>query len=191
MSKTFKDILRDYSVLDAGKPPEGEYDAINVAGAITDDKLPSLNRISQYHQALRSLNERVRTYLSNVGSAVVESTDRLIHEERYDNRVRPENAVISREVFYGYLPTFRVSSLPYILTAGVVFSLLSIFLIFQMMGVTGQFNLPVSAAMFNLIYPPAGTVRLALYKNPVVLGGIIIILIAGIIALGIMYYKKS
>jgi hypothetical protein len=140
---------------------------------------------------LRSLNERLTAYLANLGSAVVESGDRLMNEERYDNRVRPENAVISREVFYGYLPTFRVTSLPYILTAGVVFSLLSIFVIFQMMGVTGQFNLPVSAAIFNIIYPPAGTVRLPLYKHPVVLGGIIIILIAALISLGIMYYKKS
>lgn len=191
MSKTFKDILRDYSVLNATQPQQEDYDKINVAAAITNDNLPSLNKVSDYHQALRSLNTRVRAYLSNLGSAVVESSDRLINEERYDNRVHPENAVISREVFYGYLPAFRVSSLPYILTAGVVFSLLSIFLIFQMMGVTGQFNLPVSAAMFNTLYPPAGAVRLPFYKNPVVLGGIITILIAGIIALGIMYYKKS
>jgi hypothetical protein len=120
---------------------------------------------------------------------IVNSQETLVSEERYNDRVHPEEATVSREIMYGIFPAFRPTSLPYILTAGVFMSLLSIFIIFQTIGITGELHLPVSIT--QRFSAPAGVILVPFYKNPMFLGGLITILASALIAFIVLYFKAK
>ena len=142
-----------------------------------------------YYNRIRALNKRVRAYLQKSSKKISNAQDTLVNEERYDNRVRPEESTVSREVMYGVFPKFRESSLPYILSAGVFMALMTIFLVLQALGFNSQISLP--QALIGFFVSPAGTVSVPFYKNPMVLGGLVAILGTALIIFIIMYFNKK
>jgi hypothetical protein len=88
--------------------------------------------IAEYYSRLTEVTTNLQMYLDKASKYVADSQYRLVNEERYDDRVHPEESTKSREIMFGILPSLRVRSIPYILTAGVFMSLLTLFLIFQM-----------------------------------------------------------
>lgn len=149
----------------------------------------ALSEVTAYYTELRSLNKQIRLYLNKSSKKISNAQDTLINEERFDNRVRPEEATVSREVAYGFFPKFRESTLPYILSAGVFMALLSIFLVLQALGFSAQVSLP--QALIGFFVSPAGTVSVPFYKNPMVLGGLVAILGTALIIFIIMYFNKK
>jgi hypothetical protein len=145
--------------------------------------------IATYYATLNDINKNLRTYLNKVSSTIADSQDTLINEDRLNERVHPEETIAAREIAYGIFPKFRLTSLPYILTAGVFLSLFSIFLIFQMLGFTGQFNLPQS--LVQQFSSPAGVASVPFYKNPLILGGVVAALASALVIFVILYYKEK
>ena len=150
------------------------------------------NGIGKYHADLINTKERLNTFLDKASDKVVESKDPILNEERYNNRANPQEAVKPRELVFGLFSELRPSSVPYLLAAGVFMACISLLMIFQMFGFTGQINIP--PALSEL----AGKLSMAsassygpFYQNPMILSGLVIILGAGVIALGIMYYKAK
>ena len=177
-----------------------DYDAIvpidiDARIAALDSALASGNRpqietafapISQYYTQLSSVITNLQTYLTKASTYVADSQYRLINEERYDDRVHPEESTKAREIMYGLFPTLRTSSLPYLLAASVFMASLSIFIVFQLGGLSGQFNLPPS--LIQALYSAPATVPF--YRNPMVLSGVIIVLVSAVIIFDYLYFKK-
>lgn len=149
----------------------------------------ALTPITEYHTRIRSLNKKVRKFLNKSSKQISSAQDTLVNEVRYDNRVHPEESTVSREVMYGIFPKFRESSLPYILAAGVFMALMTVFLVLQTFGITGQLSLPQS--IISLFISPAGTVSVPFYKNPIVLGGLTAILGSALIVFMVLYFNKT
>jgi hypothetical protein len=145
--------------------------------------------IATYYATLNGINTNLTTYLNKVSTDIADSQDTLMNEERYGDRVNPEETTAPREIMYGLFPKFRQTSLPYILTTGVFMSLLTIFIVFQLMGITGQVNLPPTVTQF--FTTPAGVVNVPFYKNPMVLGGLVTILASALVIFIILYYKAK
>lgn len=140
--------------------------------------------IADYYSNLTGISNDLQLFLENASKYVVDSQDRLENEERYENRIHPEESVEARELFLGIVPTLRIQTMPYLLATGVFMALMTIFLIFQMIGVTGQIHLPPAVVQWWMT-PATGP---PFYKNPMVLGGAIIVLIAAVI---ILYFKAK
>lgn len=145
--------------------------------------------IANYYTKLTSINTNLRTYLNTVSKKIASSQETLVNEERYDDRAHPEETTASREIMYGIFPKFRQTSLPYILTAGVFMSLLSIFIVFQLVGLTGQVNIPPTVLQF--FTTPAGVANVPFYKNPMILGGLVTVLASALVIFIILYYKAK
>lgn len=146
---------------------------------------------TQYNQIIKSnaagstqLNTALTDLVGNMVSTIATASPSL---ERYVEAVHPEEFTKSREVMRGLIPTLRPQSVPYLLSASVFMALISIFIIFQMMGVSGQLNLP--PALLALWASPAGATPF--YMNPMVLGGLSILLTVAVVTLGIGYYRKT
>lgn len=143
--------------------------------------------ISTYYAKLTQITTNLQTYLKEASSNVSELQSRLLSEERYDDRVHPAESTQAREVLYGLFPTLRLTAIPYILTASVFMAVLTIFLIFQMVGVSGQLNLPPAFALW-LSTPSTAP---PLYKDPMVLGGTAVVFIASTIIFGVLYFRAK
>jgi hypothetical protein len=142
--------------------------------------------IAEYYSRLTEVTTNLQMYLDKASKYVADSQYRLVNEERYDDRVHPEESTKSREIMFGILPSLRVRSIPYILTAGVFMSLLTLFLIFQMLGLSGQLNLPPALVQWwktPAVGPP-------FYKDPMVLGGGVVVFIATTIIFAFMYFRQ-
>jgi len=202
MSSEFQAIIRDYSNIQSPDASQFNLDQriidldsmLSVYINSPDDNSKfavkrELSRITDYYTNIRDLNTRVRTYLNKSSKKISNAHDTLVNEERYDNRVRPEESTVSREVMYGVFPKFRKSTLPYVLSAGVFMALLTIFLVLQALGFSGQVTLP--QALLAFFVSPAGTVSVPFYKNPMVLGGLVAILGTALIIFIIMYFNKK
>jgi hypothetical protein len=149
----------------------------------------ALSPINTYYTQMRAVNKSVRSYLKKGSVKISNSQDTLINEDRYDNRVHPEESTSSREVMYGIFPKFRETSLPYILTAGVFMGLMTIFLVIQSLGFSGQINLPLAITQY--FTSPAGGVGIPFYKNPMVLGGLVAILASALVIFIVLYFKAK
>jgi hypothetical protein len=142
--------------------------------------------ISNYYTNLTTVTTSLQKFLDQASTYVADSDDGLINEERYENRVYPERSVHAKEILFGMVPTLKTRSIPYILASGVFMSLITIFLVFQLGGVTGHINVPPAVQMYALA-PFFGIYGIAM--NPMVQGGVIVIvLIFGV--LGIMKYSE-
>ena len=141
--------------------------------------------ISEYYNEIERINKFLQSYLNE--QAVNISNGTSLSEERYDNKVHPEEAVLSRESTYGLLPELRVRSLPYLLAMSVFMASLSIFLIFQIFGFSGQVNLPQSIT--GLFSSPASAIPF--YSNPLFLGGVIILLLVAVVIFAVLYFKSK
>jgi hypothetical protein len=140
--------------------------------------------ISTYYAKLSHVTTNLQKYLKKASSNVAGLQDRLLSEERYGDRVHPAESTQPREVFYGIFPPLRLKAIPYILTAGVFMAVLTLFLIFQMVGLSGQLNLPPAFALW-LSTPSTAP---PLYKDPMVLGGAAIVFIASTIIFAVLYF---
>ena len=187
MSSEFQEIIRDYSNIES-------IENFNLDTKIQGLTQPSsssqdLSSIRDYYDKIHNLNTRVMKYLTESSKKISNAQDTLINEVRYEDRVRPQETTVSREVMYGAFPKFKESTLPYVLSAGVFMALLTIFLILQALGINGQFSLPQS--IIGFFVSPAGTVSVPFYKNPMVLGGLVAILGSALIIFIILYFNKK
>jgi hypothetical protein len=146
--------------------------------------------IVQYYANLASIKKRLNHFLECSSIQLQDKSSGItLNEERYSNRANPQDAVMPRELVFGLFSQLRPSSIPFVMAAGVFMSCLSLLIIFQMLGFTGEIHAsPAVMNTYSLLTTP-GTVPL--YQNPMVLSGISIILAAAVIILGVMYYRSK
>ena len=160
-----------------------------LAGHISNNLLETaFAPIADYYAKLVSINESLRKYISKSAKDLADSDPRLLNEERYSNRVYPEEAMMARETTRGLIPELRQSSLPYLISISVFMATLSIFLIFQMNGFSGQINIPPGVAAWFASPAPDAT---PFYQNPMILGGIAIITLTGLVIFAILYFQAK
>ena len=141
--------------------------------------------IADYYLTLSEINSDLQTFLNKASVDVAASQEYILNEERYDNRVHPEQSTRSREIMYGLIPELPTSTLPYLLAASVFMALMTIFMIFQMIGITGQINL--STELLSSFTPAVGSIPF--YKRTWFFIGIGGVLIMGIIVFASMYFR--
>jgi hypothetical protein len=144
--------------------------------------------IAEYYSKLVNINETLRKYIGKTAKDLADSDPRLINEERYSNRVHPEESSMPREASHGLIPELRQSSLPYLISISVFMATLSIFLIFQINGFSGQINIPPSVSAWFASPAPDAT---PFYQNPMVLGGITIIALSGLVIFAVLYFQAK
>jgi len=161
--------------------------------ALRRDLSGTFQPIGDYYTKLLTVKNRLNTFLEKASDKVVESKDPILNEERYNNRANPEEAVKPRELVFGLFSELKPTSVPFLLAAGVFMASISLLMIFQMFGFTGQINMPpaLSELPGKLSAAAASTSSGPLYQNPMILSGLVILLGAGVIGLGIMYYKAK
>jgi hypothetical protein len=161
--------------------------------ALRRDLSGTFQPIGDYYTKLLTVKNRLNTFLEKASDKVVESKDPILNEERYNNRANPEEAVKPRELVFGLFSELKPTSVPYLLAAGVFMASISLLMIFQMFGFTGQINIPpaLSELPGKLSAAAASTSSGPLYQNPMILSGLVILLGAGVIGLGILYYKAK
>ena len=140
--------------------------------------------ISEYYAKLLDINTNLQDFLNKATTNVAESQGRLLNEERYDNKVHPEESIQSREIMIGIVPTLRPRSIPYIMAASVAMSVISIFIIFQMNGMSGQVNLPPAIVTWW------STPSTFSFRDPMVLSGLLMVALAGMTIFGVLYYRS-
>jgi hypothetical protein len=144
----------------------------------------AFNTINSHYIKLTDINSKLQKYIADASKQIVETPT---SKERYNNKVHPEESILAREPTFGLLPELRTRSLPYILAISVFMASLTIFLIFQTIGFTGQVNLPPSITAW--LTSPASPVPY--YNNPMVLSGVIILLVVVLIIFIILYFKSK
>ena len=95
---------------------------------------------------------------------------------------------MAREATNGFFPELRQASMPYLISVSVFMASLSIFLIFQMNGFSGQINIPPSVSAW--FASPAPDAR-PFYQNPMILGGITIIALTGLVIFALLYFQAK
>jgi len=145
--------------------------------------------IAEYYSKLTNINTKLQKYINSAAKNLESSDPRLLSEERYTNRVHPEQSVVSRESTFGLIPELRPTTIPYVIAVSVFMAFLSIFLVFQIYGFSGQINLPPSLTQFiSYIMSP---VEGSYFTNPLILGGISILLLVIIVILVILYFRTK
>ena len=156
--------------------------------ALRSDLTSTFQPIGDYYTKLLSVKNRLNTFLEKASDRVVESKDPILNEERYNNRANPEDAVKPRELVFGLFSELK----PYLLASGVFMACISLLMIFQMFGFTGQINIPPALSELpGKLSAAAASSSVPFYQNPMILSGLVILLGAGVIGLGIMYYKAK
>lgn len=145
----------------------------------------SFNDISDYYNKVTKINDYLQSYVNQQAKTI--ANDSSASGERYTNKIHPEEAVVARETTYGLIPELKVRSLPYLLAISVFMASLTIFLIFQTFGFSGQVNLPPSITAW--LSSPASP--LPFYTNPLFLGGVIILLIVSVVIFAVLYFKAK
>jgi len=162
--------------------------------ALRRDLSGTFQPIGDYYTKLLNVKNRLNTFLEKASDRVVESKDPILNEERYNNRANPEEAVKPRELVFGLFSELKPTSVPYLLAAGVFMACISLLMIFQMFGFTGQINIPPALSELPGKVSQAAASSASsgpIYQNPMILSGLVILLGAGVIGLGIMYYKAK
>ena len=160
--------------------------------ALRRDLTSTFQPIGDYYTKLLSVKNRLNTFLEKASDRVVESKDPILNEERYNNRANPEDAVKPRELVFGLFSELKPTSVPYLLASGVFMACISLLMIFQMFGFTGQINIPPALSELpGKLSAAAASSSVPFYQNPMILSGLVILLGAGVIGLGIMYYKAK
>jgi hypothetical protein len=178
----------------AGRMPEGAY--MYRAPVYKKPTKPSdsdiaaaFDPIGKHYANLLSVKERLNKFLEKASEDVADSEHSLASEDRYENRARPENSVGPKEIAYGLFTELRTSTIPVLLALGVFMASISILMIFQMIGFTGQINVPPALIQLQarLMAPSA----VPLYQNPMVLSGVSIVLGVAVVILGVMYFRAK
>jgi hypothetical protein len=145
--------------------------------------------IAEYYSKLTSINTKLQNYINSAAKNLANSDPRLLSEERYTNRVHPEESISARESSWGLIPELRPTTIPYLIAISVFMAFLSIFLIFQTFGFSGQINLPPSLTeFFSYIMSP---VEGSYFTSPLILGGISILLFVLCVILIILYFRTK
>lgn len=155
--------------------------------ALREDLSGAFQPIAQYYADLSSIKKRLQAFLECSSNQVTSSHDGLINEQRFDERAAPQDTVRPRELVFGLFSELRPSSVPIILAAGVFMACLSILMIFQMLGFTGEIHLPPALTAMT----KAAESGPPLYQNPMVLSGISIVLGALAVVFGVLYYRSK
>ena len=158
--------------------------ALSASSPSTSTIENAFSPIANYYNNLTIINTDLQTYISTSSNNIANLS---ASEERYSNRIHPEEAVLARETSRGLLPELRVRSLPYLLAISVFMASLTIFLIFQMFGFSGQVNLPPSITAW--LSSPASPIPF--YMNPMVLGGFSIILVVALVIFIVLYLNAK
>jgi hypothetical protein len=141
--------------------------------------------IADYYSKLTDLNTTLQSYIDKAANNIVDFDSTLESEERYENRIHPENTMRARE---SMMPELRITTLPYLIAISVFMASLSIFLIFQLIGFSGQLNLPTS--LIALFSSPASD-SIPFYENPMIIGGVGIILVVMTIIFAVLYFRSK
>jgi uncharacterized membrane protein len=161
----------------------------NSSGIIVNSSAiePAFAPIAQYDSELTEINRLLTKYINESAKTIAEVNPISMEEERYNNRVHPEESVASREVTMGIFPTLRSSSVPYIIAVSIFMASISIIMVFQMFGFTGQLSVPQSFMEF--FNTPATAIPF--YQTPLFLSGISIILLVSVVIFAILYFKAK
>lgn len=150
----------------------------------------AFNTISQHYANLSSIKKRLNNLIECSTNHLQDKTaGPSVNEERYSNRANPQDTVMPRELVFGLFSQLRPSSVPIVMAAGVFMSCLALLIIFQMLGFTGEIHSPPALIQAYGLIATAGATPI--YQNPMVLSGISIVLGAGVIILGVMYYRSK
>lgn len=144
--------------------------------------------IADYYSKLNALNTSLQKHISKSAKNIADTDPRLLSEERYENRIHPEDSVMGREAtnnFFNY--DLKTSMLPYLIASSVFMASISIFLIFQMNGFSGQINLPpyLSQIIQTLIAPAQAPV------SSYIPGFIVLMVVITLVIAGILYMKRN
>lgn len=169
----------DTALITYGKNPDGP--------GLKEAVKTAFRPIATHYSQLEDVNKKLQKYINKAANSISDSGPRLLSEERYTNKVHPEESVEARESSYSLIPELRITSLPYLISASVFMASLSIFLIFNMSGFTGQVNLPPIISQW--ISSPASQVPL--YQNPIFLFALSAALLVLVIVFGFLYYKAK
>ena len=160
-----------------------------ITNNINSDVSGAFAPIGQYYSNLLDIKERLNTFLEDATGDIGESQGYLMNQERYDNRAHPEESVSSKEIAYGFFSELRPSTIPILMALGTFMACISVLMIFQMIGFTGQINVPPAAIAFQTWLATPGQVPA--YQNPMILSGIIIILGVAVVLLGVTYLRSN
>jgi len=141
--------------------------------------------INEYYRKLLDVHGKLEKCLEKAGNTISASQGTLLNDERYENKIHPEEAVKSREIMLGVVPSLRPRSIPYIVSAAVAMTCLSIFIIFQMNGMSGQVNLPPALVTW---WSSPSTFT---FRDPMVLSGLVIVLLAAVVIFSVLYYRAK
>ena len=141
--------------------------------------------IGQYYSKLADINSKLQNFLNDASQDLVKLNT---SHERYSERIHPEESTEAREIMFGLYPALRTEAVPYMLAISVFMGCLAIFMIFQMAGLSGQLNLPPALVAWWAT-PSVGGIPL--YKTPMVLGGLILVLIVAVLVFAVLYFKKQ
>ena len=174
--------------------PEGAYiyrpPVVKKPKKATDSEIAAaFDPIGKHYANLLSVKERLNEFLEKASTDVADSQHTMASEDRYENRAHPENSVGPKEIAYGLFTELRTSTIPVLLALGVFMASISILMIFQMIGFTGQINVPPALIQLQarLMAPSA----VPLYQNPMVLSGVSIVLGVAVVILGVMYFRAK
>ncbi len=161
----------------------------NSSGIIVNSNAiePTFAPIAQYDSELTEINRLLTKYINDSATTIAEVSPISMEEERYNNRVHPEESVHAREVTMGIFPTLRSSSVPYIIAVSIFMASISIIMVFQMFGFTGQLSVPQSFIEF--FNTPATSIPF--YQTPLFLSGVSIVLLVSVVIFAILYFKAK
>jgi hypothetical protein len=143
--------------------------------------------VSDYYVKLSKSITSLQNYINTSAKNIDNSSPRLINEERYTNSIHPEESMEAREASYSFFPELRMASLPYLISISVFMASLSIFLIVNMSGFTGQVNIPQS--LTQMLSSPASSQPF--FQSPMFIAGISILVLITIVIIGVLYYKAK
>ena len=141
--------------------------------------------INEYYTQLSDVNTKLQACLDKAGHTISDSQGTLLNEERYENKIHPEETVHAREIMFGIVPSLRPRSIPYIMSAAVAMTCLTIFIIFQMNGMSGQVNLPPAVVTW---WSSPSTFT---FRDPMILSGLVIVLLAAVVIFAVLYYRAK
>jgi len=162
---------------------------VDTSGTNVNAVRTAFQPIATYYSQLEDVNERLQKYINKSANAISDSGPRLLNEERYANKVHPEESIEAWETSYSLVPELRLTSLPTLISVSVFMAFLSIFLIFNMWGISGQLILPPTITQwFQWLTSPAPT---PIYQNPMFLGALALAGTLLAIIFGFMYYRAK
>jgi len=145
-----------------------------------------INSIKTYYTSLTDsttgIIPKLQTLLDKMSTEIL-MTEPSISLERYTEREYPNRTIATREILGGFFPTMHPNTLPYILAGGIFMAAFAIFIVFDTLGFRGSMSVPPALASTSLS-------PVTFYKNPLVLGGVSVLLLIATITFAVKYFTK-